>query len=75
MTEVFLMDERLSRLLSNAYGTPIADAAGWLRRADEYAALIERCMLGSAPVDHAVRGDVMGPRNRKLTADGKRNAV
>ena len=42
MTEVFLMDERLSRLLSNADGTPIADAAGWLRRADEYAALIER---------------------------------
>ena len=62
MTEVFLMDERLFKLLGNADGTPIVDAAGWLRRADEYAALIERCMLGSAPVDHAVRGETISRR-------------
>lgn len=56
------MDKRLNELLRWADGTPITTPDEWRMRAGEYAALIERCMLGSAPNDHAVRGEVISRR-------------
>lgn len=56
------MDKRLNELLRDGSGAPITERAGWLRRAGEYRALIEQCMLGHAPRGERAQGEVISRR-------------
>lgn len=53
------MDKSLNELLRDGSGAPITERAGWLRRAGEYRALIEQCMLGHAPRGERAQGEVI----------------
>ena len=68
MLEKEMSMSKLKPLLEWADGSAIENADEWRMRAREYKALIEECMLGSAPCDHNVRGDVV---SRKKLQDGR----
>lgn len=59
---------RLNELLRDAWGAPITGREGWQRRAGEYRALIEQCMLGAAPRGERAQGEVI---SRRAALDGE----